>query len=112
MPYCPLWSSFITYHESNNMVESYFRHVKKDILQYKLKQKPGRAVKKIKEDNDGKIAGIKLDFPARKKKKIKRLKGEPKAPALSVYNLFVQKEMINFLFCWSIINKKYLSANF
>jgi len=33
--------------------------------------------------------------PAKKKKKIMRLQGEPKAPPLSLYNLYVQNEMMN-----------------
>ena len=64
-----MWSSFSeNCYISNNLVESYFRHVKSDILQNKLRLKPGRVIKAISEDTRGKINILKYNIP---KKKIK-----------------------------------------
>ena len=68
MPYAPLWSSFVEEMVSNNIVESYFRHVKADIFQYKLRNKPGRVLAALQEDTEAKLNALELNFP---KKKIK-----------------------------------------
>lgn len=63
MPYAPLWSSFFIERESNASVESYFRMIKRDILNYKLRQKPGRIIQRLHKYVDSKIFELQNAIP-------------------------------------------------
>lgn len=58
LPLAPLWSSFVRNRESNAVIESYFRFLKKDLLGYKLKQKPGRVVSALNRFLEGKLTEV------------------------------------------------------
>lgn len=70
LPYCPLWSSFIGGRITNNLVESYFRHVKVDIFANKLRNKPGRVIRTIHTDTLAKFNQFFYDFPSKQMKKV------------------------------------------
>lgn len=62
LPFAPMWSSIVKERESNASVESYFRFLKKDILGYKLRQKPGRAIQTIRTYTEGKLLEQQFDL--------------------------------------------------
>lgn len=68
LPICPMWSSFISPRVTNNMVESYFKHIKVDIMGNELRKKPGRVIRAIHDDTRGKFNAHLFQIP---KKKIK-----------------------------------------
>lgn len=70
LPYCPLWSSFIGKRITNNLVESYFRHVKVDIFGNKLRNKPGRVIRDIHTDTSAKFNQHIYNFPTKQVKKV------------------------------------------
>ena len=64
IPYASLWGSFFTKSSNSNAnAECFFRIVKKDILSYKLYQKPGRFICKINEYASAKFTEIFLEIP-------------------------------------------------
>ena len=63
-PYAPLWGSFGNKKlDSNAHAESYFKIVKKDILNYNLYQKPGRFIRMMHEYASGKINEAIFEIP-------------------------------------------------
>lgn len=67
--YAPMWSSFIEPRESNANVESYFRFIKRDILNYVLKQKPGRIINALHKYIDSLFFELQNDIPTKPMKK-------------------------------------------
>lgn len=63
IPYAPLWSSFVKERESNANVESYFKLIKKDLLNYSLKQKPGRVLQSLHSYVDSKLFELENELP-------------------------------------------------
>lgn len=70
LPYCPMWSSFISGRVTNNLVETYFKHIKIDLFRNDLRNKAGRVVRTINDFTQAKFNSFVYNFPAKKVKTI------------------------------------------